>query len=155
MKAEGDAKTNLLAEATQLQEQQTALMDRVQAVVEELRKKGGEVDVYEKYIKTVSGVKVDVSDAGGNLTLVTGWLQSPEGGLRWAKNALMFLLTLIAFKILSNNSALKLFYVHACKPTMSLIRWVTSGLIPSPAASWSRYFFSAGVSTSIASREAA
>ena len=90
MKAESDAKTNLLAEATQLQEQQTALMDRVQAVVEELRKKGGE-----------------------------------------------------------------LFCGHACKPTISLIRWVTSGLIPSPAASWSRYFFSAGVSTSIASSEAA
>jgi len=101
MKAEGDAKTNLLAEATQLQEQQTALMDRVQAVVEELRKKGGEVDVYDKYLKSVSGVKVDVSDAGGSWTLLTGWLNSPEGGLRWAKNALMFLLTLIAFKILS------------------------------------------------------
>ncbi len=90
MKAEGDAKTKLLAEATQLQEQQTARMDRVQVVVEELRKPGGE-----------------------------------------------------------------LYYVQACRPTISLIRWVTWGLIPSPAASWSRYFFSAGVSTSIASREAA
>ena len=101
MKAEGDAKTNLLAEATQLQEQQTALMDRVQAVVEELRKKGGEVDVYEKYLKTVSGVKVDVSDAGGSWTLLTGWLTSNEGGLRWLKNIVLFTLTLIAFKILS------------------------------------------------------
>ncbi|MCK7509616.1 MAG: hypothetical protein MZV70_39955 [Desulfobacterales bacterium] len=54
MKA-GDARPTL-AEATKLQEQQTALMDRVQAVVEKLRKKGGEVDVYEKYLKTVSGV---------------------------------------------------------------------------------------------------
>ena len=101
MKAEGDAKTQLLAEATRLQEQQTALMDRVQAVVDEFRKKGGEVDVYEKYLKTVSGVKVDVSDAGGSWTLLTGWLTSPEGGLRWAKNILMFILTLLAFKILS------------------------------------------------------
>ena len=48
------------------------------------------------------------------------------------------------------------FYVQACRPTMSLIRWVTSGLNTEPGpASWSRYFFSAGVSTSIASREAA
>ena len=101
MKAEGDAKTQILAEATRLQEQQTALMDRVQAVVDEFRKKGGEVDVYEKYLKTVSGVKVDVSDAGGSWTLLTGWLTSPEGGLRWAKNILMFILTLLAFKILS------------------------------------------------------
>jgi small conductance mechanosensitive channel len=101
MRAEGDAKTSLLAEATQLQEQQTALMDRVQAVVEELRKKGGEVDVYDKYLKTVSGMKVDVSDAGGSWTLVTGWLTSNEGGLRWIKNIVLFILTLIAFKILS------------------------------------------------------
>jgi small conductance mechanosensitive channel len=101
MKAEGDAKTQILAEATRLQEEQTALMDRVQAVVDEFRKKGGEVDVYEKYLKTVSGVKVDVSDAGGSWTLLTGWLTSPEGGLRWAKNILMFILTLLAFKILS------------------------------------------------------
>jgi len=46
-------------------------------------------------------VKVDVSDAGGSYALLTGWLKSPEGGLRWAKNMLMFLLTLIAFRILS------------------------------------------------------
>jgi len=51
MKAEGDAKTNLLADATKLQEQQTALMDRVQAVVDEFRKEGGEVDVYENTLK--------------------------------------------------------------------------------------------------------
>jgi small conductance mechanosensitive channel len=101
MRAEGDAKTTLLAEATKLQEQQTALMDRVQAVVEELRKKGGEVDVYDKYLKTVSGVKVDVNDAAGSWTLVTGWLTSNEGGLRWIKNILMFILTLAAFKVLS------------------------------------------------------
>jgi len=101
LKAEGDAKTQILAEATQLHEQQTALMDRVQAVVDEFRKKGGEVDVYEKYLKTVSGVKVDVSDTGGSWALLTGWLTSPEGGLRWAKNTLMFILTLLAFKILS------------------------------------------------------
>jgi hypothetical protein len=109
MRAEGDAKTQILAEATRLQEQQTALMDRVQAVADELRKKGGEVDVYEKYLKTLSGVKVDVSDAGGSWTLLTGWLKSQEGGLRWAKNMLMFILTLIAFKILSLQGTLSNF----------------------------------------------
>lgn len=101
MRVEGDAKAKLLAEATQLQEQQTALMDRLQAVVEELRQKGGEVDVYDKYLKTVSGIKVDASDARGSWALVTGWLASAEGGLRWAKNVLLFIITLIAFKVLS------------------------------------------------------
>jgi small conductance mechanosensitive channel len=101
MKAEGDAKTKLLSEATQLQEQQTALMDRVQAVVEELRKKGGDVDAYDKYLKAVSGIQVDATDAQGSWKLVSGWLTSAEGGLRWAKNILLFFLTLIAFKILA------------------------------------------------------
>jgi small conductance mechanosensitive channel len=101
MKAEGDAKAKLLADATLLQEQQTARIDRMQAVVEEFRKKGGEVDAYDKYLKTVSGIKVDATDAQGSFNLVTGWLTSAEGGLRWAKNLLMFILTLVAFKVLS------------------------------------------------------
>jgi len=32
---------------------------------------------------------------------VTGWLASAEGGVRWAKNLLMFVLTLVAFKVLA------------------------------------------------------
>ncbi len=105
MRVEGDAKNRLLDEVTRLQEQQTALMDRVKAVVEELRKKGGEVDTYDKYLKIVSGLKVDVTDAGGTWALLKGWLTSKEGGLRWGKNILLFLLTLIAFKILAKTLA--------------------------------------------------
>lgn len=101
MKADGDAKAKLLSDATQLQERQTALIDRVQAVVEELRKKGGEADVYDKYLKTVSGIKVDATDAQGSWKLVTGWLTSAEGGLRWVRNILMFILTIVAFKVLA------------------------------------------------------
>ena len=102
MKAEGDAKAKLLADATPLQEQQTALIDRMQAVVEEYRIKGGAVDTYDKYLKTVSGIKVDATDAHGSWKLVSGWLTSAEGGLRWAKNILMFILTLVAFKVLAS-----------------------------------------------------
>ncbi|MCU0593461.1 MAG: mechanosensitive ion channel family protein [Desulfobacterales bacterium] len=101
MKADGDAKAKLLSDATQLQERQTALIDRVQAVVEELRKKGGEADVYDKYLKTVSGIKVDATDAQGSWKLVAGWLTSAEGGLRWVRNILMFILTIVAFKVLA------------------------------------------------------
>jgi len=101
MRAEGEAKDKLLAQATRLQEQQTALIDRVKTVVEELRKKGGEVETYEKYLKVVSGLNVDVTDAGGTWALATGWVTSREGGLRWLKNIFFFAATLIAFKILS------------------------------------------------------
>jgi len=101
MNAEGDAKEKLLADITKLQEQQTALMDRVKAVIEELKAKGGEVDAYDKYLAAVSGIKVDVTDAGGTWTVLTGWLTSKEGGLRWAKNIIFFIVTIVVFMILS------------------------------------------------------
>jgi small conductance mechanosensitive channel len=103
-KAEGDAKTKLLSEAAGLQERQTALVDRVQAAVEEFRKKGAAadvVDVYDKYLATVSGLKVDATDAQGSWKYVTGWLSSAEGGVRWAKNLVFFILTIVAFQILA------------------------------------------------------
>ncbi|MCP4627484.1 MAG: mechanosensitive ion channel family protein, partial [bacterium] len=59
-------------------------------MVEELGSKGGKVEEYEAYIKVVSGVEVDVSDARATWTVVKGWLISAEGGFRWAKNILFF-----------------------------------------------------------------
>ena len=48
MQAEGTTKTQILEEVTKLQEQQTALIDRVDTVVDELRKKGGEIEALRK-----------------------------------------------------------------------------------------------------------
>ena len=93
--AEDDKKTKLLESVTELQEQQTALSDRFVLVIEEFKAKGGKVEDYEAYIKAISGVKVDVSDAGATWTVVTGWLASAEGGLRWAKNISMFFVILL------------------------------------------------------------
>lgn len=102
MQAEGTTKTQILEEVTKLQEQQTALIDRVKAVIDELRKKGGEVGAYEKYLAAVSGIKVDVTDAGSTWTVITGWLKSSEGGVRWLKNIILFVVTILAFMILSS-----------------------------------------------------
>ncbi|MGA8240421.1 MAG: mechanosensitive ion channel family protein, partial [Desulfobacterales bacterium] len=102
MQAEGTAKTQILEEVTKLQEQQTALIDRVKAVIDELQKKGGEVGAYEKYLAAVSGIKVDVTDAGSTWTVITGWLKSSEGGVRWLKNIILFVVTILAFMILSS-----------------------------------------------------
>ena len=93
--AEGDKKTKLLESVTELQEQQTALSDRFVLVIEEFRAKGGKVEDYEAYIKAISGVEVDISDAGATWTVFTGWLTSAEGGLRWAKNISMFFVILL------------------------------------------------------------
>ena len=102
MQAEGTNKTQILEEVTKLQEQQTALIDRVKAVIDELQKKGGEVGAYEKYLAAVSGIKVDVTDAGSTWTVITGWLKSSEGGVRWLKNIILFVVTILAFMILSS-----------------------------------------------------
>ena len=101
MQAEGTTKTQIMEEVTKLQEQQTALIDRVDTVVDELRKKGGEIEAYEKYLSAVSGIKVDVTDAGSTWTVITGWLKSSEGGLRWLKNIILFVVTIVVFMILS------------------------------------------------------
>jgi small conductance mechanosensitive channel len=99
--AEGDEKTRLLETANKLKEKQTALTDRLKVVVEELASKGGEIKDYESYIKAISGVEVDVSDASATWTVITGWLTSTEGGFRWAKNILFFLVIILISWILS------------------------------------------------------
>ena len=100
--AEDDAKTNLLQSVTKLKEQQTSLTDRLRAVIEEFRSKGGKVEDYESYINAISGVEVDVTDASATWTVVTGWLTSKEGGIRWAKNILLFLAIILVSWILAN-----------------------------------------------------
>ena len=89
--AEGEEKTKLLQSVNKLKEEQTALTDRLKVVIEELKSKGGKIEDYESYITAISGVDVDVSDASATWTVVTGWLTSAEGGLRWAKNILFCL----------------------------------------------------------------
>ncbi|UCG20286.1 MAG: mechanosensitive ion channel family protein [Deltaproteobacteria bacterium] len=91
LRATDDKKTKLLESVTKLKEQQTALSDRFRVVVEALKSKGGKVEDYESYLKAISGVEVDVSDASATWTMVTGWLTSSEGGIRWAKRFSLFL----------------------------------------------------------------
>jgi len=102
LSAESDDKTKLLESVNKLKEQQTALTDRLKTVIEEFRSKGGKVEDYESYITAISGVEIDVSDASATWTVVTGWLTSTEGGIRWAKNILFFLALIAASWILAN-----------------------------------------------------
>jgi small conductance mechanosensitive channel len=99
--AEGDEKTKLLETVNKLKEQQTALIDRLKVVIEELKSKGGEIQDYESYITAISGVQVDVSDASGTWTVITGWLTSAEGGIRWAENIIFFLIIILISWVLS------------------------------------------------------
>lgn len=91
----------LLANINRLHEEQTALMDRVRVVIAALEAKGGDVAEYRKYVDAVSGLKVDVKDISATRAIVFGWLKSPQGGLRWGKSILSFLLIVVAAKILA------------------------------------------------------
>ncbi len=99
------ARSNLLNKLTELREQQTALVDRTNTVVDAFEEKGGaeeQVEEYRQYIDAVSGIKVDVSDAEAVWTTITGWLKSSEGGLRWVRNLVLFVVTVLVFILISN-----------------------------------------------------
>lgn len=94
-------KTALLQRATDLMAERTAIIDRFKIVLDELAAKGGTTDEYDAYIKAVSGIKVDVTDASATWTTITGWVASPEGGLRWAMNVVQFVVIVLIFYVLS------------------------------------------------------
>jgi small conductance mechanosensitive channel len=99
--AKADLKTALIKHVTALMAERTALIDRFNIVLTGLDVKGGETGEYDDYIKAVSGIKVDVTDAGATWTTITGWLMSAEGGFRWAVNLVKFIVVVTVFYLLS------------------------------------------------------
>jgi len=95
---------NLLEYLTELRDQQTALIDRADAVISIYEKKGGpaeELDAYHQYVASVSGIAVDVSDFDATLKTIGGWLLSDEGGLRWLKNIAVFATIILVFLLVA------------------------------------------------------
>ena len=99
--AKADLKKALIKHVTDLMAERTAIIDRFNVVLAELTAKGGDSEEYDTYIKAVSGIKVDVTDASATWTTITGWLMSPEGGFRWAVNIIQFVLIVVVFYLLS------------------------------------------------------
>ncbi len=99
--AKADLKTALLKHVTGLMAERTALIDRFNIVLAELDAKGGDSKEYDTYIKAISGIKVDVTDASATWTTITGWLMSAEGGFRWALNIIQFVVIIVVFYLLS------------------------------------------------------
>ena len=140
--AEGDDKTKLLESVNKLKGEQTALIDRLKVVTDELKAKGGKIEDYKSYITAISGVEVDVSDASATWTVLMGWLTSTEGGLRWAKNIVFFLLIIFISWLLSKlvsktvkkaisniksaSALLKDFIVNISRKAMLLIGFVVA-----------------------------
>lgn len=133
-------KEHLLVNITKLREEQSALIDRFNVVLKALKDKGGDIEEYEKYVTAVSGLGVDmesIKDVSAFRIMITGWLKSSEGGMKWLKNIIFFLLILLAFYILARilgsltlktvsrskrfSDLLKDFFVNAVRKTVMLI----------------------------------
>ncbi len=125
-----------------------ALIDRFKAVVSALAAKGGDAETYSTYISAVSESPIgmedfdDLASAGRLGTMAYEWVKSPDGGIKWATKIVLFLLTLLAFKILSGvlgkitskavgtlkktSSLLKDFFVNVVKKATFLIGLVVA-----------------------------
>lgn len=88
-------KEELLLSVNELQDQRTALRDRLDIVLDSLEAKGGDVQEYRQYSVAVSGLEIDTSDASSIWSGLIGWLTSQEGGQRVAWNLLKFAIILV------------------------------------------------------------
>ncbi len=106
-KAKGEAKVRLEKQEETLKKECLALLDRVEAVVSALEAKAGKEAVkdYNAYVDTVSRglelVENPVTNVSNTWTKILAWVQSPDKGLKYGTNILVFLLLLLAFRILA------------------------------------------------------
>jgi len=99
--AASELKGNLLSNINELQDERSALYDRLTIVLDSLEAKGGEVSDYRMYAEAVTRVELETSDAEAAWSAVIGWLSSKEGGQRWAWNLARFVLVLIVAYVVS------------------------------------------------------
>ncbi len=106
-KAKAEAKAPLEKQEEQLKKECLALLDRVETVVAALEDKAGKdaVKDYTAYVDTVSRglglVENPVTNVSNTWTKILAWVKSPEKGLKYATNIVVFLLLLLAFRILA------------------------------------------------------
>ncbi|MGB7947224.1 MAG: mechanosensitive ion channel domain-containing protein, partial [Candidatus Binatia bacterium] len=107
--SKAEEKSAILDVTTELREERTGLIDRLNVVLDELNSKlaktptdadNEKVLPYRLYAQSVSGLKVDISDTEAAYVSLLGWLKSEEGGIRWAKNLGIFLATVLIFWLL-------------------------------------------------------
>lgn len=99
-KASAEAKDKLHEQISALRDERATLIDRTNTTLAAIIAKGGKVEDYEKYVTAVSGITVDVTDTSGAWLTVVNWLKSAEGGIRYGKNIILFVLVLVVFKII-------------------------------------------------------
>ena len=80
----------MVTQSTVLKTDRSALTTRVQTVLDELDKKGGDIESYDRYAKAVTGLDFDITDAQGIKVRFLTWLQSPDGGISLGIGLLKF-----------------------------------------------------------------
>jgi len=95
---QSNSKIQLVNSVTRLQAERTAIVDRLNTVLNELDIKGGDSKPYRDYIQAIGAIKINVEDTQGLVVRIVGWLKSTQGGLRWGQNLGQFLgIVLISF----------------------------------------------------------
>ncbi len=80
---------------SQLEIEQSNLVNRLTTVLNALDAKGGDTTTYRQYVGVVSGIDFNLTDAESLGLRFTTWLTSPEGGISLGFNLLKFLGILI------------------------------------------------------------
>ena len=100
-----EEKSTLLEELTLLRTDRKVMVDRLDTVLKNINEKIGtdekglekeKVLPYRRYIDTVSGISLEVTDAHSAWKSISGWVMSEEGGIRWLINIAKFLAILLA-----------------------------------------------------------
>lgn len=114
---------------TMLEQQKAAITQRCDVVVSAYKAKGGDGEEYDKYLATVGGLELDVSDSGTALMQFRAWLVSKDGGQQWLWAIIKFVAILIVFWILSRIiGAIVTRAVSHVKGASALLRTFLSGL---------------------------
>lgn len=98
-----DGKVDMLELVNNLRMERTKLVDNFRTTVDELESRTDKGDSktlalvkdYRLYIRSVSGINLDLADTTSAWVGVVGWITSEEGGVRWAKNVAVFVSILI------------------------------------------------------------
>ncbi len=87
------------------------MINRLDTVLENINEKigtdekGNELDKvlpYRRYINSVSGITLEVTDAESAWTIIYGWVMSEEGGILWIINLVKFIVIILVAFFVSN-----------------------------------------------------
>jgi len=90
-----------IARGTSLDSRKARELDRMWAAMKALRSKGGDIASFVIYRDSIRGLSVDAKDVGGSAMAIQEWALKEDGGVRWLKNTIFAILTLLIFKLLS------------------------------------------------------